>query len=323
MTRLNRRTFMHAAAALLLATGGTAGAVDWPDKPLRIIHGGGPGSNSDLIARSAGQQLAGRLGQSIVVEPRSGAGQSLAMVAVARSAPDGYTLAMLNAGIVIQTAISSKLPYNLRTDFEPIAMLSSFPVVIAVRADGPYRTLADLIEAARKAPGQLTFGAMVGTTQHLTGEMFASAAGIQWANVPYPGSAGQITDLLGGRLDAVVDSLTALMGQIKGGQLRALAVSSAQRWPTLPDVPAVAETIRGFDVTSWTGLAVPAGTPAAIRERLEREVREVVASEAYAAQVRSYGSEPHDMGAADMKRYILGDIDRWKAVADAAKIKMD
>jgi len=245
------------------------------------------------------------------------------MVAVARSAPDGYTLAMLNAGIVIQTAISSKLPYNLRTDFEPIAMLSSFPVVIAVRADGPYRTLADLIEAARKAPGQLTFGAMVGTTQHLTGEMFASAAGIQWANVPYPGSAGQITDLLGGRLDAVVDSLTALMGQIKGGQLRALAVSSAQRWPTLPDVPAVAETIRGFDVTSWTGLAVPAGTPAAIRERLEREVREVVASEAYAAQVRSYGSEPHDMGAADMKRYILGDIDRWKAVADAAKIKMD
>lgn len=316
-----RAAFSLALAALLI--GGKAGAADWPDRPLKIIHGGGPGSNGDLISRSVGAALGERFKQSVVVEPKSGAGQSVAMVAVARSAADGYTLALLNAGIGIQAAINPKVPYSLRNDFEPVAMVSSFPVVIAVHPDSPYRSVRDLVDAARKTPGKLSFGAIGGTTQHLTGELFASEAGVTWTHVPYQGSAGPLTDLLGGRLDAVVDSLTALMGQVRAGKVRALAVTSAKRWPSLPEVPALSETLAGFDVTSWTGLAVPAGTPAAVRQRLEQEVVAITGTDAFATQVRVHGSEPFQMGATAMKGYIETDVARWKTVAQKSNIRLD
>ena len=316
------RTASSLTLALLLISG-NAMAAEWPERPLKIIHGGGPGSHGDLISRSVGAMLGERLKQSVVVEPKSGAGQSLAMVSVARSSADGYTLALLNAGIGIQAAVNPKVPYSLRNDFEPVAMVSSFPVVIAVHPDSPYQSVRDLIDAARKEPGKLSFGAIGGTTQHLTGELFASAADIRWTHVPYPGSAGPLTDLLGGRIDAVVDSLTALMGQVRAGKVKALAVTSAKRWPSLPKVPALSETLTGFDVTSWTGLAVPTGTPSNVRQRLEQELTEIVGTDAFATQVRLHGSEPFQMGAAPMKSYIETDVARWKTVVQKPNIRLD
>jgi len=315
-----------ATAGLAFATAvsfGTAWSQTYPERALRIIHGGGAGGNADLMSRSAAGPLGERLGQSVVVEARPGGGQNIAMAAVAGSAPDGYTLATLNAGVSVQAALNSKLSYDLRRDLVPVGMLSSFPVVFVVGADSPYKDIQSLIEAARQKPGTLTFGAIGGTTQHLTGELFANTADIRWTNVPYTGSAGPLTDLIGGRLDVVVDSLTALMGQIQSGQVRALAVSSAERWPTLPNVPALSETLPGFDVTSWTGLAVPAATPAAVRERLERELAEIVKTPAFASQVRQYGSEPYSLGAADMKAFIDREVDRWNHVARDANIALN
>lgn len=317
---------MAIACLAIVATtlcSGSAWSQAFPSRPLKIIHGGGPGGNGDLMSRSAAAPLGERLGQSVVVEPKPGAGQNIAMAAVAHAAPDGYTIALLNAGISVQAALNTKLSYDLRRDFAPIGMVSSFPVVFVVRADSPFKNMQGLIDAARLQPGKLSFGAISGTTQHLTGELFATTAGIRWTNVPYTGSAAPLTDLLGGRLDAVVDSLTALMGQIQAGKVRALAVSSAKRWPTLLDVPSMAETLPGFDVTSWTGLAVPAATPAAVRERLERELAAIVTTDAFATQVRQFGSEPFNLGPTDMKRFIDGEVDRWNGVARKAGIALN
>lgn len=311
------------AAALLVLAGMAAFAQSWPDRPLRIVHGGGPGGNADLLSRSIAAPLGQRLRQTVVVEPKPGAGQNVAIATVARSAPDGYTLALVNAGIGLQAALNPKLSYDLRQDFAFVGMASSFPVVIVVHPDSPYKAVRELIDAARTRPGQLNVGAIGGTTQHLAGELLASSAAIQWTHVPYTGSAGPLGDLLGGRLDVVVDSLTALIGQIRAGKVRALAVTSAKRWPTLPDVPALSETLPGFDVTSWTGLAVPAATPGPVRERLERELAALVSTEAFAAQVRQYGSEPFNLGAAEMKRYVDREIARWKAVGEKAGITLD
>ncbi len=321
------RSLHLAAAGLALATAVLGSSPAWgqafPARPLKIIHGGGPGGNGDLMSRSAAAPLGDRLGQTVVVEPKPGAGQNIAMAAVAHGAADGYTLALLNAGISVQAALNSKLSYDLRRDFAPIGMVSSFPVVFVVRADSAYKTIQGLLESARQQPGKLSFGAIGGTTQHLTGELFATTANIRWTHVPYTGSAGPLTDLMGGRLDVVVDSLTALMSQIQAGKVRALAVSSAKRWPMLPEVPALAETLPGFDVTSWTGLAVPTATPAAVRERLERELAAIVTTDAFAAQVRQFGSEPYSLGAAEMKRFIDGEVERWNGVARKAGIALN
>lgn len=317
---LNALCLAIAAAAIGAAP---AWAQTYPSRPLKIIHGGGSGGNGDLMSRSAAAPLGDRLGQIVVVEPKPGGGQNIAMAAVANSAADGYTIALLNAGISVQAALNTKLSYDLRRDFAPIGMISSFPVVFVVRADSPYKNVQELIDAARQHSGKLNFGAINGTTQHLTGELFATTAGIRWTNIPYSGSAAPLSDLLGGRLDVVVDSLTALMGQIQAGKVRALAVSSAKRWPTLPNVPAMSETLAGFDVTSWTGLAVPAATPAAVRERLERELASIVVTDAFATQVRQFGSEPFKLGPADMKRFIDAEVERWNGVARKAGITLN
>lgn len=309
-------------AFVIAMTGGPASSQTFPARPLLIIHGGGPGGNGDLMSRSAAAPLGDRLGQSVVVEAKPGAGQSIAMMAVARAAPDGHTLAMLNAGISVQAALNKKLQYDMRRDFAPIAMVSTVPVVFVVRPDSPYKNVKDLIDAARQQPGKLNFGSLLGTTQHLTGELFASTADVRWTSVPYTGSAAPLADLIGGRLDVVVDSLTALMGQIQANKVRALAVSTAKRWPTLPDVPAMSETLPGFDVTSWSGLAVPAATPSTVREQLERQVMTIVATEGFAAQVRQYGSEPFTLGSEAMKRFIDREIERWQRVAQSAGVEL-
>ncbi|QRR34017.1 tripartite tricarboxylate transporter substrate binding protein [Hydrogenophaga sp. YM1] len=311
------------AMALLGMTCNFATAQSWPDRPLKIVHGGGPGGNGDLVSRSVATLLGGRLNQSVTVEPRPGAGQSIAMTAVARSTPDGLTLGLLNAGIGVQAALNTKLTYDLRRDFAPVGMVSSFPLAIVVNPASPIKSVRDLLEAARRAPGKLNYGAIAGTTQHLGAEYLASVGEFRWTHVPYPGSTGLISDILGGRLDVVVDTVPSLVGQIRSGKLRALAVTSLKPWPSLPEVSTVAETLAGFEVSSWTGLAVQAATPLAVRERLERELASIVGSEAFIGQVRQLGGEPLSMTSRDMNEYIAREVLRWRELAQKANIVLN
>lgn len=308
---------------LAFAVAASASAQTFPDRPLRLIHGAGAGGNADIIARALAQPLGERLGQAVVVEARPGAGQAIGMSAVARAAADGYTLGGINAGISVSAAVNKHLPYDLLKDFAFVSMVSAFPFVIMTRPDSPLRSMADLVEAARKAPGKLSYGTTgVGTTQNLIGEMINGNGRIELVHVPYTSAGGPMLDLLGGRLDVVVDSLTANIGQLQTGKARALAVTSGKRWATIPDVPSMAETFPGFDVTSWTGIAVPAATPPAVIERLAREIRAVVGSDDFRKQLQPLGSLPFVLTPDETRLYVGREVAKWKEVAEKARIEL-
>lgn len=295
------------------------------DKVTRIIHGGASGGNADLVARMIAPLLTEQLGgQPLIVEAKPGAGQTIAMAAAAQAAADGHTMAMLNAGISVQNALNRKLPYKMTRDFTPVGMVSQFPFVVLVRSDSPLKTMDDLLRQARKDPGRLSYGTIgIGTSQHMVGELIGTMASVQLLHVPYPNAAGPLNDLLGGRLDAASESLTAANTHLQSGRLRALAVTSPQRWPSLPNVPALAETVPGFGVTSWIGLAVPAATPAAQVTQLERAVRQAVSSEKFGEQIRRLGSEPYLMNTADMKIYLEKEVAKWAELGSKAGINLE
>ena len=261
-----RRAVVKAlGASTALALSGSALAQAYPAKPIRIVHGYDGGSNPDMVARIVSPALTERLGQAIVIEAKPGAGGRIGTAYVAAQEPDGYTLMMLTAGDTVAAATDSKLPYDLLRDYAFVSTVVEFPFMLLVRAESPLRTLRDLIEAARAAPGKLTFATPgVRTTQHLCGELLKVGAGIDLLHVPFKGNA--FTDLIAGRLDLMLAAPSISTSQIKGGKVRAIAVTSRLRMETFPYLPLVAETLPGFEVYSWLGLAAPAKTPAADRE---------------------------------------------------------
>jgi len=302
----------------------SASAQPSSDKAIRIIHGGASGGNADLVARMLAPLLSEQLGQSIIVEPKPGAGQTIAMVAAAQAAADGRTIGMLNAGISVQNALNRKLTYRVTRDFASVGMVSQFPFVVLVRNDSPLKTMDDLISEARKEPGKISYGTIgIGTSQHMVGELIGSMVNVQLLHVPYPNAAGPLNDLLGGQLNAASESLAAANSHIQSGRLRALAVTSPRRWPSLPNVPALAETVPGFDVTSWIGLAVPAATPAAQVTQLASALRQVVSSEKFGEQIRKFGSEPLLMEPTSMKTFLEKEVAKWTALGNKAGISLD
>jgi tripartite-type tricarboxylate transporter receptor subunit TctC len=315
---------MKKLAALLAVLALAAGvqAQEYPNRPIRIIQGFAPGGNADNIARVLGNEMAKGLGQPIVVETRAGAGGNLAADAVAKAAPDGYSLLLAVGGHSVSGALYKSLPYRTVEDFEWISTATIFAFTISVNAEKGPKTLGELIQAAKTGQG-VTFGsAGVGSTQHLTGELLASATGSKMLHVPYKGDAASLTGLLGGETTYVVAPPTAVLPLAKGGKLRVLAVTRSVRWQGLPEVPTADEAgVPGFDVASWAGLAAPAGTPRNVIMRLNAEMQKALQAPEVRARLESFGGEVRGSTPEEMRNRVTSEVARWKKVVQDSRIE--
>lgn len=316
--RITRRAALAGLSAFAVAPAFAQSAR--PEGTVTIAHGFTPGGNVDLTARLIAERLAARLNQQFVVEPRSGAGGSTAAASVARSAPDGKTLFLAAGGHAVSAAIYKSLPYRPLEDFSWISMLSDFPFVFVTYPDHPAKDLAAFIRMAKEQPGKLLCATPGnGTGQHLALELFAATAGIKIQHVPYRGSPQAATDLLGRRVDAFMDNMTVVGEMARDGRARALGITGPQRFFALPDVPTFAEGgVTGYAVTSWLGLAGPAGLPQPMLEKLNAEVVASLAEPETIERIKKIGGEPRPTTPGGYSARVASDIAKWtKVVADA------
>ena len=278
---LGRRRVVLSALSLGVAGPSWAqAAARYPTKPLTLIVPFAPGGIADITARTVGQAMAASLGQAVVIDNRPSAGSIVASQAVAKAAPDGYTLLLMSNANAVSASLFRKLPFDVQKDFAPVSTLGFFELVIAVRSEARFKSLRELVAFGKANPGKLTLGTIaVGSTQHLAAELFKARTGIDAVIVPYKGSPAVINALRAGEIDAAFEILGPTLGQISGGAVRALAVTGDQRNPALPEVPtALEQGVPAYDVESWNALAAPAGTPKDVIERLNRAAQEAIAS---------------------------------------------
>ena len=301
---------------------GEAAAQSWPGKPLKLVTPFPPGGSADVIARLIANQLSVQLGQPVVIDNRPGAGGVVGNEYAAKQPPDGYTLLLITGAYPVQAAMLKSLPFDPLADVAMVSMLTSYPFVISVRPDSPFRTLADLIAYARANPGKLNYPSSgIGTVHHLSGELLNAMAGIEMVHVPFRGGASPLTEVLGGRVDLLLEAMTLSLPQIQAGKLRALAVTSRERWKALPEVPTVAETVPGYEVNSFIGLGASGHTPESLIERVNAEVRKALANPETHKRFLDLGGEPGASTPAEMHSYIEREIAKWKGVIAARKIE--
>ena len=312
-----------AAFALLLALAAPAPAQEWPAHPIRLIVSFGPGGGADIVGRIVAEGLAPKLGQPVVVENRPGAAGTLGNEAIARAAADCYTLGIMTAGQIIAAVMSKSLRYDTRTAFDPVGMVATAGLIIVTRPDFPANNVQELIALARTKPGKIVFASPgFGATQHLTGELFKQIAGIDILHVPFRTSPEAISAVLGAQVDVLFDTISAVLGQVQSGALKALAVTGKDRFPAVPDVPAAIESglLPGFDVTTWYGLFVPHGTPPAVIAKLNKTLNAIIAQEDVKARLTKagvvvQGSTPEAFG-----QHMADELLRWNAVRERAGI---
>jgi tripartite-type tricarboxylate transporter receptor subunit TctC len=317
MTEIARRTVIAGGLSMLVASPARANP-DWPDRPITIVHGFPPGGPTDLVARLVADGLTRRLGQRVVVEGRSGASGTMAAGQVARAAPDGYTLFAVPSGHTFAAATYKSLPYRSVDDFSTISMFTEYPYLMATYADHSVRTVADLISLARSGGTPLLYGTPGnGSGPHLAVELLAKEAKVSFQHVPYRGSAPAATDLVGKRLDFMMDPPAALIEFVRAGTLRALAVSGDRRFFALPEVPTIAEVaVPGYVVTAWQGLLAPAGVPAPVVDRLNAEVVGILREPGVIERLRALGNDPRPTTPEEFKARMQADIAKWTAVVD-------
>jgi tripartite-type tricarboxylate transporter receptor subunit TctC len=301
----------------LLAVLPLTAAASWPERGVTLVHGFGVGGNIDVISRIVADRLSARLGQPVVVEPRAGAGGRLAASQVARTAPDGYTLIVLPGGHAVTAAMHEKLPYDPLEDFSFISLVSQVPLIVVTHPDHPARSVADLIKTTSAKP--LFYGSPgTGTTQHLAGALFAAMAKANLEHVPTKGGSVVSSMLLGKHIDLAFESPPLMLGLVQGDKLRALATTGPTRFFALPDVPTVAETIPGYEATSWLGVVGPPKLPADIVKRLNAELSALVAEPEVVEKFRVVGTLPLASTPEVFKQRVATDIAKWtKVVADA------
>jgi tripartite-type tricarboxylate transporter receptor subunit TctC len=293
----------------------------WPMRPVRIVTGTPAGGSPDFVSRLLADKLAERLGQAVVVENSSTTGVA-AWNTVAKSPPDGYTLSMLTGAFSARAAVAKALPYDPIKDFTFVTLVSGYPMVVATSPDSPIKSFADLIARAKAAPYAMTYGMnLPGSVHHLTGELINVEAGTSMRGIPYRGNTQMVQDLLGGRLDVMIETGTVAFAQIRGGMLRGLAVSSRERFVLEPDIPAIAETLPGFAVMSWLGLAAPGGTPRPIVDRLGYEISEILKLPDIRDRLAGVGNLPMPSSPEKMLDYIERDAARWSRVVDIKGIE--
>jgi len=321
MMKIARMSLVTTLAGLIIA--GTAQAQAWPERPIRMVVGFGAGGGTDIIARIIAQPLGEILGQPVVVENKAGAGGTIGADTVAKAPKDGSSVFMMNNGHAVSASLYKTLPYDSLKDFAPVSLVATMPLIITAGTNVPASDVATLIKLAKAQPGKVKFASVgVGSTQHFAGEVFRSLAGIEMRHVPYRGTPAAIAAVRGGEIELLVEVAAPVVGQIKGGELKALAVTSAKRFPGLPDVPTVAEAgLAGYDVTTWYGLAFPAGTPAAIITKMNAAVAEALGREAVRKQVLEASFLPATSMPADFTNHIASEIKRWAQVMKEAGVE--
>ena len=319
--------FRIAVATLLSAAcAGQAWAQgDYPNKPIRFVVPFPPGGGTDIVSRLVTNKMTEMLGWRIVIDNRAGAGGSVGMEVAANSAPDGYTLVMgQTSNLAINPALYAKLPYVPLRDFSPVSLVSMIPIAIMVPAKSPYRSVGDLVAAAKAKPGQVTFATTGnGTVGHLTGELLQRQAGVKFIHVPYKGAAQAFPDLISGRVDFFLASLETAIPQVKAGTIRTVAVTSLQRAAAMPDVPTVDESgFKGFDANTWTGVLVAARTPQPIIARLNAEITRVLNMPDIRARLAT-GGAPVQTGPQAFVARLKADSEKWSRIVKEAGVKVE
>jgi tripartite-type tricarboxylate transporter receptor subunit TctC len=312
--------------ALVALAAACASAQPYPSKPIRMIVPYPPGGTTDILARDVGQVLTNVLGQSVVIDNRPGAAGNIGTDMVAKAAPDGYTLLMGTVNThAINAGLYSKLPYDHIKDFTPVILVARVSNVLEVNPSVPVNTVADLIKLAKENPGKLNFASSgSGTSIHMSGELFKTMTGVDMVHVPYKGSAPAVADLVGGQVQLMFDNLPSSLAMIKAGKLRAIAVTSAQRAPALPDVPTIAESgLPGFEASSWFGVLAPAGTPQAIITRLNAEIDKWLQSPEAKEMLLAQGAVPAGGTPEQFATWIRSETDKWAKVVKASGAKVD
>ncbi|WP_440532725.1 tripartite tricarboxylate transporter substrate binding protein [Variovorax sp. YR566] len=320
---MKRRTLLAAGAATAAAWPAfKALAQSYPERAVKLYQGFAPGGNADAIARAVGVEMGKALGQPIVVEAQPGAGGTIAAATVARAKPDGYTLLLATGGHAVAGALYNTLPYKTVADFEAVSTVTYFPFLIVVHAGSKAQGLAEILAAAKAAPGTIAYGtAGIGSTHHLAGELLTKMAGVSMMHVPYRGDAASVTALLGGEVPFIIAPPTAVLSNIQAGKLRAMATTGPQRWPGLPKVPAVAEQgVAGYDVRSWAGILAPAGTPRPIVNRLNAEALHALQALSVRQRLEDMGGEASGSTPEEMKALVARELEKWTQVVADAKI---
>ena len=323
---MKRRQFLHltASAAALTATTSFTFAEAYPSHPVRLIVGFPPGGPTDIYARLMGEWLASRLGQPFVVENRPGAGSTIGIEAVASAPPDGYTLLLISSSAPISASYYKKLNFDLIRDIAAVGGIAFVPMVMVVHPSVPAKTIPEFIAYAKANPGTINMASVGnGTTPQMAGELFKLMAGVDLLHVPYRGAAPALTDLLGGRAQVMFESVTTLVSYIQAGKLRALAVTTPKRSPLLPDVPAIAEFVPGYDANTWFGIAAPKQTPADIVDLLNKQINAGLTDPTISKRLAALGTTPLIGSPADFEKIFVSDTAKWAKVIKAANIKQE
>jgi tripartite-type tricarboxylate transporter receptor subunit TctC len=298
-----------------------ASAQGFPARPMRFLVGGPPGSGQDLVSRMLAPKLSERLGQPIVVEQRTGAGGIIANEALAKSPPDGHTLALLTGAHPTHAAMRRTLPYDPLQDFAMVGTVVAYPLVVSVVPSSPIASFPDLLARAKAAPGRISYAMSPGSLVHLAGEWINSEAGTTMLAVPYRGSSAALVDALGGRVDVMIETATAAFPQVRAGKIRPLAVSSPARHPALPGVPTIAETLPAVEFSSWLGLATAPGTPRAAVDRLNAELRAILELPDVRQRIADLGGLPTFSTPEEMRVRVEREIARWKRLVELKGIE--
>lgn len=290
----------------------------WPTKPIKILVGFAAGGSTDVTARIIAQALSERLGQPVIIENRAGAGGNIAADAAAKADPDGYTLLMATSTTFgANPSLYKSLPFDVQTDFSPITLTAFIPNLLVVNPSVPASNVSDFIAYLKANPGQLNFGsAGNGTSQHLAGELFNSLAGVRMIHVAYRGGAPAVNDLLGGQVQVIFAPLVEVLQQVRAEKLRALGITTSRRSRLLPDVPTIAESLPGYEVTLWNGLLAPAKTPPEIIDRINRAAIDALRSDALKAKLAEQGSEPVGDTPAAFKAFIETELVKWRRLVE-------
>jgi tripartite-type tricarboxylate transporter receptor subunit TctC len=319
------------AAGMLLVAASTAGAAQprdpaagFPERPIRLIVPFAPQGPNDVLARLVGAKLTASWNQQVVIDNRPGAGTVIGTELMVRAPADGHTMLMISASTAVNPTLKKKLPYDTLKEVVPLVQLASSPTVLVVHPSVKAANIAELLALAKAAPGTLTYASGgTGTTTHLAGELFALSGGIQWTHVPYKGTGPANIDLLGGRVSGMFGTILPVIPHIKSGKMRAIGVTSLKPVAVLPGVPPVADTLPGFEAVSFFGIAVPAGVPAAVRNKINREVARIISAPEMRENLRTQGTDAVGNTEAEFTAFFKGEVAKWAKVIRSAGIQAD
>jgi tripartite-type tricarboxylate transporter receptor subunit TctC len=321
---LNRLANCAAAVLAALMFNSAAGAQNYPQQPIHMIVAFGAGGGSDIIARILADAMQKKLGKPVIVENKPGAGGIIGNDIVAKASPDGYTLGIMTAGQIIAAATRKSMPYDTNTAFAPVGQIATASLLIAARPDFPANNVKDLIAEAKASPGKIVFASPgFAATQHFAGELFKQTAGIDLLHVPFKTTPEALNAVMGRHADILFDTVSALIGQVKSGQLKALAVTGKDRFPAVPDVPAAAESglLPGYDVTTWYGMFAPKGTPQPVVAKLNKVLNEILADENVKARMVAVGVLVKDSSPEEFGAFMQSEYKRWDGVRETAHIE--